>query len=308
MKKAYNIENNHLVETHLDESILDIYIEPTTEQINSIIAEYCIDQHNLYSSLDPDEIGRVEIEDDFTFILLKRPKNYSSKEQLFFKVTTVGIFVNKAKIIIVMPEDIQILEGKQSYRISNGIDILLKLIYGTVFHFLGHLKVINMIIDNLETEIHKNMKIADLIKLYSLKKSLVYYTNAIGSNKVVLDKIKDMSKKFHFSEQNIDFLDDILIENNQCALLTETYSKVIDILIKSRDSLANKHLNNVMKRLTLITTIFMPLTLISGIGGMSEWSYVFGPDNWYYSFPICFLIMGAISFLTYKIFKWNGWT
>jgi magnesium transporter len=32
--------------------------------------------------------------------------------------------------------------------------------------------------------------------------------------------------------------------------------------------------------LTFITTIFMPLTLLAGIGGMSEWSMMTGPENW----------------------------
>jgi magnesium transporter len=38
--------------------------------------------------------------------------------------------------------------------------------------------------------------------------------------------------------------------------------------------------NTIVRRLTLITTIFMPLTLLAGIGGMSEWSMMTGPEHW----------------------------
>ena len=44
--------------------------------------------------------------------------------------------------------------------------------------------------------------------------------------------------------------------------------------------------NATVRRLTFITTIFMPLTLLAGIGGMSEWSMMTGPQNWRISYPL----------------------
>ena len=44
--------------------------------------------------------------------------------------------------------------------------------------------------------------------------------------------------------------------------------------------------NTSVRRLTLIATIFMPLTLIASIGGMSEWSMMTGPDNWKVTYPL----------------------
>ena len=60
-----------------------------------------------------------------------------------------------------------------------------------------------------------------------------------------------------------------------------------------------------MRRLTLITTIFMPLTLLSGIFGMSEWTQITGgPENWKYSYPVCALGMVLISLGTYLCLRW----
>ena len=58
-----------------------------------------------------------------------------------------------------------------------------------------------------------------------------------------------------------------------------------------------------MKRLTMITTIFMPLTLISGIGGMSEYSMMTGTDNWRISYPLMILGMVIIAIGTYYLLK-----
>jgi magnesium transporter len=57
--------------------------------------------------------------------------------------------------------------------------------------------------------------------------------------------------------------------------------------------------NITVRRLTLITTIFMPLTLLAGIGGMSEWSMITGPRNWRVSYPAFMLVMIFIAFASY---------
>lgn len=57
--------------------------------------------------------------------------------------------------------------------------------------------------------------------------------------------------------------------------------------------------NITVRRLTLITTIFMPLTLLAGIGGMSEWSMITGPKNWRLSYPAFMLGMIFVGFASY---------
>jgi magnesium transporter len=57
--------------------------------------------------------------------------------------------------------------------------------------------------------------------------------------------------------------------------------------------------NVIVRRLTLITTIFMPLTLLSGIGGMSEWSMMTGPENWRVAYPAFMVGIAVIGLATY---------
>jgi magnesium transporter len=58
-----------------------------------------------------------------------------------------------------------------------------------------------------------------------------------------------------------------------------------------------------MRRLTLIATIFMPLTLIASIGGMSEWSMMTGPDNWKIAYPLFLLGMAVIAVVNYLFIR-----
>jgi magnesium transporter len=55
--------------------------------------------------------------------------------------------------------------------------------------------------------------------------------------------------------------------------------------------------------LTIITTIFMPLTLLVGIGGMSEWSMMTEPENWRIAYPTLLLAMVLIGLANYFTLK-----
>ena len=62
--------------------------------------------------------------------------------------------------------------------------------------------------------------------------------------------------------------------------------------------------NQVVRRLTYITTIFMPLSFFAGVGGMSEWSMMTGPENWRIAYPAFLAGMGVIGVISYFILAW----
>jgi magnesium transporter len=88
--------------------------------------------------------------------------------------------------------------------------------------------------------------------------------------------------------------------------LTESYRDIVTSLMEMYLSMLNNEMakaanetNMTVRRLTLITTIFMPLTLLAGIGGMSEWSMITGPDNWRVSYPAFMLGMVFLGLASY---------
>jgi magnesium transporter len=61
--------------------------------------------------------------------------------------------------------------------------------------------------------------------------------------------------------------------------------------------------NSSVRRLTLIATVFMPLTLIASIGGMSEWSMMTGPSNWKVTYPLFILAMAVIAVVNFMVIR-----
>ncbi len=90
--------------------------------------------------------------------------------------------------------------------------------------------------------------------------------------------------------------------------VTESYRDIVTSLMEMYLSMLNNQMakaandtNATVRRLTLITTIFMPLTLLAGIGGMSEWTMITGPDNWRVSYPGFMLILVVMGFASYHV-------
>ena len=75
-------------------------------------------------------------------------------------------------------------------------------------------------------------------------------------------------------------------------------------MLNNKMTIAANQTNKSVRRLTFITTIFMPLTLLAGIGGMSEWSMMTGPANWKIAYPAFLLGMAVIGFANYCLLKW----
>jgi Mg2+ and Co2+ transporter CorA len=92
--------------------------------------------------------------------------------------------------------------------------------------------------------------------------------------------------------------------------LVETYRDIASGLTEIYLSSMSHRLNEVMKVLTIIATIFIPLTFVAGIYGMnfdraSPWNM---PElGWRYGYPVCLLAMAALGAALYAWFRRKGW-
>jgi len=94
----------------------------------------------MQSSLDPNELGRIEFEPEHSALIIKRPKRYSAQDNFLFRVESIGLFAFSDKIIILLSEDVPIFDGRQFSRIDSLQDLILKIIYRSVNHFEEHIK------------------------------------------------------------------------------------------------------------------------------------------------------------------------
>lgn len=302
MIKKYCIESGKIKETTHNEQIA-VFINPDENEKEFILTNLGIDLHTINSALDPEEPARIDFENNHTELIFKRPKNYSSKDHFMFKVSSMGLFFFQDKILIIMSEDINLFSGKQFNNVMDLRDVFLKIIYNSIYHFIEHLKVINMIADEIETKINKSMENKYLLHMFTLEKSLVYYVSAISSNSFTLEKLKNQAVKMGFQDNHLEFLEDILIENNQAKEQANVYSQVFAGLMDARASIINNNMNIWLKNLTIITISIAIPNFFASLGGMSEVTTITGIENQRIAHLFFFLFSVTLGILTFFIFR-----
>jgi len=306
MFNRLEIRDRKLAETDDENAPILLCTDPTEEERAFLIDGLGIDLHTLASSLDPNELGRVEFEPDHAAIIIKRPKQYCSEDNFFFKISSVGIFMFRERLVFVVSEEGLRFEGKHFQQIRNLEDVMLKVIFRCVWHFEEHLNVFNMIAEELEQKVNTSMENKHLLHMFTLEKSLVYYLNAIGSNGRVIERIRASINRLGLTPEDCEFLDDLTIENAQCQEMASTYSQVLSGLVGARVSVVSNKLNVTMKRLMLVTIGLMVPTAIFSIFGMNvklpvvEQSGAFG-------FWIVLALAAASSGVVFMVSKWMKW-
>lgn len=304
MLKTYKIDENKIVQDENGVGNIKIYNNPDETEKKFLVEEYKLDEHTLNSSLDADELSRIEFEPDHFAMIFKIPKIYSAKEPLLFRVNSLGAFLFKDKLVVITNDEIPLFSGKHFNKVHSLNDITLKLIFTSIVHFIEHLKVINMLSDEIERKISTAMENRYLLNQFTLGKSLVFFQNAINSNGALLEKIKLNSTKLNLTMDEIELLDDILIENNQCYKQAEIYSNILASLMDAKASIISNNLNVLMKTLNIITIMIMVPTFVVSAFSMNV-------EIPFQKHPLAFIIIMSIAFISVASFfvfwKWKRW-
>ncbi len=281
-----------------------IYSAPTDEEKSFLIEEFGIDEHTLNSALDEDEISRVEYESNHVAVIMKRPSNYSADRTLEFRVSSTGAFLFKDKIIIVQAEATPLFEhGRAPIRGNSIPGILLRLLHHSTHHFLEHLRIIRTISDEIERQIEFSVANKALVNMITLLKSLTYYESATSANQLLMLKLRGDSRRVGFNEEEIDFLEDITVENKQCDKLAGIYSGIIMGMSDARVAVVNNNLAVIMKYLAIINIIFMPINVIVGMGGMSEYTEMTKNLWWPHAYSLLLMVFVAVAYVTYLVVR-----
>jgi magnesium transporter len=262
MLKTYRLADGKIAEAPENEGAVLVFTNPDEAERKYLVEQLKVDEHTLASSLDPDELARLEFEPEHIALIFKRARNYTAEEQFIFKVSSMGIFWFKERCVVVMPEECALFEGKPFQRLGGLHDLVLRLLYRTTSQYLGHLRTINAIADSLELKVNRAMENRYLINLFTLEKGMVYYQNALHSNGMVIEKLKNMAGRIGFSPENLEVLDDLIIENQQCYKQAEIYSGIFASLMDARVSVVNNNLNVLIKLLNIITIAIMVPTFV----------------------------------------------
>ncbi len=306
MLRRLDIVEHRIVASAAANAPIELFIGPDEEERRHLVEELKIDQHTLASALDPNEQGRIEFYPGHVAMIVKRPKQYSSEDNFLFKISSIGIFVFRDKLVFIVAEDTLTFDGKRFLQINSTHDLVLRIISHCIVHFQEHLRVFSMISDELEQKISTAMENRHLLNLFTLEKSLVYYLNAISSNRRVVDKLKINAERLKLGAEDLKYLDDLIIDNEQCHEVALTYADVLASLMSARVSIVNNNLNVLMKTLTLFMIALMLPTLVISIFSMNV-RLPIDQENGIGSFWIILVLALTSCGAAYGYWRWKKW-
>jgi magnesium transporter len=309
MRTNFDIIDGRLLPTENANSPIQVFMCPNETERLYLVGELSLDEHTLNSALDPDELSRVEFEPTHVAVIFKRPQHYSEMDDFLFRVSSMGLYLFKDRLIVVMNDNsVSFFDrGKDVSNLVGGLpELLIRLIGRSISQFLGHIRAISMIVDELEKKLETTMSNKHLLHLFKLSQSMTYYVSAISTNGVLIDKLRGYSAKIGFTSEHNELLEDLNVDNTQCFKQAEIYSVIMAGMMDARASVVSNNLNMLMKRLTVLSIVFLPLNVIASVFGMSEYTEFTKGIPWTISYSLFGLGLVLIGYLTYWLLRRTG--
>jgi len=194
--------------------------------------------------------------------------------------------------------------GKGRLRQSGADSLLYALVDAIVDQYFEVLEVLGEKIEVLQDLVISDPKPETLHRIHTLKRQLLFLRRAVWPLREAANNLSRSDSPFLQESTKVffrDVYDHVIQIVDTIETLREMVSAGLDIYLSS----ISYRLNAVMKVLTIITTIFMPLTFIVGIYGMN---FEHMPElKWEWGYPLVLGIMAAIAIAMLGFFKGKKW-
>lgn len=264
----------------------------------------------LEDILNTEHRPKLEDHEEYLFFTLKMLNYDNDNNEIKYEQIS---FILGSNYVISLQETVgdvfdpirkRIREGKGRVRKKNADYLLYLLIDAIVDNYFIILDQLESNSDSLEDKIfnHPSQKSLELIQqlkknILFLRKSILPLREAIGILIKEDSKLIESKTNKYFS----DTYDNILLIIDKLETYREITTNLMDIYVSG---LSNK-MNSIMRVLTIITTIFIPLTFIVGIYGMN---FKFMPElEWKWGYPIVCFVMLVLSITMIFFFKKKKW-
>ncbi|MGO1368572.1 magnesium/cobalt transporter CorA [Senegalia sp. (in: firmicutes)] len=306
-----NIINSLDVITNMSESVkwLNIYGINDIETIDEIGEKFNISDLLLEDILSVGQRPKIEYEDDYIFIVMKmlyfnEDRTRIEEEQISFILKENFLLTFQEKEGDVFDLIRKSLSNSNSDDIKYGEDYLLYLLLDTIVdkNYLL-LKELEYSIDKVEVSVMEE-EYNDLVKdIHVLRRELVVIKTAISPMNQIVYEL--MNKAPIISKEVRNYLKDVNDHIVQIMDFISIYRETVNSLFDTKMSDMSNRMNKIMTTLTLYSTIFIPLSFLTGVYGMN-FKYMPELDD-RISYPLFWVIAISLAIGMILFFKKKKW-
>ena len=258
--------------------------------------------------------ARVSVLKDHIFLLLHQV--YELKGGLKKERTAVFLKDNFVITIQERPGDVfntirkNIRHGEGIFRKKGADYLLFALLNAIVENYIPILENISSQMELIETKVLKDGDKEVLRKIHGIRRRILFLRRTIFPLLEIFRRLRVEGKEF-FTEETQKYLEELHEHVMEILDIIENHREMTNGLIDIYYSTLPMKTNDIIRILTVVSTIFIPLTFITGIYGMNFNTHVSPynmPElNWYYGYPATLLTMLIIALGMLYYFKKKGW-
>jgi magnesium transporter len=231
------------------------------------------------------------------------------------KVDELDVFLGKNYIVthhdnrIAAVDETWVVCDRDERNVQEGADhILYRIADYLMANYMPTVEKIDDAIDQMESQVFKRPSPTTLEKLLEIKRVLVAMRRIIIPQREVLNKLARDDYPVIDQKDRVFFRDiyDHLVRLHD---LNESLRDLVGSVLDTYLSVTNNRMNEVMKTLTVITTIFMPLTFLTGYFGMNFFEPLGNLREWTTElvFYITLFIITILPFIMYIWMRRHTW-
>ena len=283
--------------------------DPTSRDFEELAEEFGFHHLSIEDCRNEHQRPKVEEYPGYYFIVLYEAELAGPEDRL--ELRELNIFLGKNYLVTVHSRPIRAIETTRRLwhewmdRSEQGSGLLAYLLIDAIVDdYLPLLDVMSDRMDDLEDSIFGQFKSEAIEEIFGVKKKLLYLRRAIAPLRDVFNTLLRREQPIFPREIHIYFQDvfDHLI---RVADTIDTLRDMLSSTMEAYLSVAGNRMNQIMKRLTSISTILMSVTLIAGIYGMN---FVLMPElRWRFGYVFALLSMVGVSLALYVYLKKVKW-
>ena len=264
----------------------------------------------LEDILNTEQRPKLDDFEDYVFLVLKMP--YFDEKNNTIKIEQISLILGPNFVIsfqelegdVFHPVRERIKNGRIRIRKSKTDYLIYALIDALVDNYFTILEKIGGRIENIEEALMAEPGPKTLHDIHNLKKEILFFRKAIWPLREVVSNL-ERGELTLINETTRVFLRDVYDHTVQVIDTIETYRDMLSGMLDLYISSIGNKTNEVMRVLTIIATIFIPLTFIAGLYGMN---FEYMPElKWRWSYPLVLLVISVTGIFMLFYFRRKKW-
>ena len=250
---------------------------PSEKEVDYLAQNYPFHPLDLDDCLSRIQRPKIDAYKDYLFLVLHFP--IFNKEARVTTPSQVSVFIGQSYLItlhqgelkplVKLFRECQIDDESREENFSQGSGYLLYRIIDRLVDYC--LPISNKMLENIEDvedRIFSNRGRSQIREISILRRDIISFRRIIWPMRAVIGSLEPKVRRFSKMDLSVYFGDTVDHLDKIWDALDE-YKEIIEGLNDTHDSLASNNTNEVMRILTIIATIFMPITLIASLWGMN---------------------------------------